>query len=80
MSSSSGSGTAPGGCVFYAVAVVAGPGGAVEVDARPSDAVNLAVVPLVHPVPLVPPAPSGVLSWKQHQWNIDAVIATSMEH
>ena len=30
--------------VFYAVAVVEGPGGAVEVDARPSDAINLAVV------------------------------------
>jgi len=29
--------------VFYAVAVVEAPGGAVEVDARPSDAVNLAV-------------------------------------
>jgi bifunctional DNase/RNase len=30
--------------VFYAVVVVEGPGGAVEVDARPSDALNLAVV------------------------------------
>jgi len=30
--------------VFYAVAVVEAPGGAVEVDARPSDAVNLAVL------------------------------------
>jgi bifunctional DNase/RNase len=30
--------------VFHAVAVVAGPGGAVEVDARPSDAVNIAVL------------------------------------
>jgi hypothetical protein len=29
---------------FYAVAVVEAPGGAVEVDARPSDAVNLAVL------------------------------------
>ncbi len=30
--------------VFYAVVVVEGPGGVVEVDARPSDALNLAVV------------------------------------
>lgn len=30
--------------VFYAAAVVEGPGGTVEVDARPSDAVNLAVL------------------------------------
>ena len=30
--------------VFYAVAVVEAPGGAVEVGARPSDAVNLAVL------------------------------------
>ena len=30
--------------VFYAVAVVEGPGGAVEVDARLSDAINLAVL------------------------------------
>ena len=30
--------------VFYAVVVVEGPGGLVEVDARPSDALNLAVV------------------------------------
>ena len=30
--------------VFHAVAVVEAPGGAVEVDARPSDAVNLAVL------------------------------------
>ena len=30
--------------VFYAVVVVEGPGGTVEVDARPSDALNLAVV------------------------------------
>ena len=30
--------------VFHAVAVVEGPGGAVEVDARPSDAINLAVL------------------------------------
>jgi RNA polymerase sigma factor (sigma-70 family) len=30
--------------VFYAVVVVQAPGGAVEVDARPSDALNLAVV------------------------------------
>lgn len=30
--------------VFYAVAVVEGPGGATEVDARPSDAVNLALL------------------------------------
>ena len=30
--------------IFYAVVVVEGPGGVVEVDARPSDAVNLAVV------------------------------------
>jgi bifunctional DNase/RNase len=30
--------------VFYAVAVVEGPGGTVEVDARPSDAINLAVL------------------------------------
>ena len=30
--------------VFYAVVVVAGPDGTVEVDARPSDALNLAVV------------------------------------
>ena len=30
--------------VFYAVVVVEGPGGAAEVDARPSDALNLAVV------------------------------------
>jgi RNA polymerase sigma factor (sigma-70 family) len=30
--------------VFYAVVVVEGPGGPVEVDARPSDALNLAVV------------------------------------
>jgi bifunctional DNase/RNase len=30
--------------VFYAVAVVEGPGGAVEVDARPSDAINVAVL------------------------------------
>jgi RNA polymerase sigma factor (sigma-70 family) len=29
---------------FYAVVVLAGPGGALEVDARPSDALNLAVV------------------------------------
>ncbi len=29
---------------FYAVVVLAGPGGTVEVDARPSDALNLAVV------------------------------------
>jgi bifunctional DNase/RNase len=29
---------------FYAVAVVEAPGGAVEVDACPSDAVNLAVL------------------------------------
>jgi uncharacterized protein len=32
------------GGVFYAAAVVAGPGGVVEVDARPSDVVNLAVL------------------------------------
>jgi bifunctional DNase/RNase len=32
------------GGVFYAAAVVEGPGGAVEVDARPSDVVNLAVL------------------------------------
>ena len=30
--------------VFYATVVVEGPGGVVEVDARPSDALNLAVV------------------------------------
>ena len=30
--------------VFYAVAIVEAPGGAVEVGARPSDAVNLAVL------------------------------------
>ena len=30
--------------IFYAVAVVAGPGGALEVAARPSDVVNLAVL------------------------------------
>ncbi len=30
--------------VFHAVAIVAGPGGTVEVGARPSDAVNLAVL------------------------------------
>ena len=32
------------GGVFYAAAVVAGPGGVVEVDGRPSDLVNLAVL------------------------------------
>ena len=32
------------GSVFYACVVVPGPGGPREVDARPSDAVNLAVV------------------------------------
>jgi uncharacterized protein len=30
-------------CVFYATVVVRGPGGPEEVDARPSDAVNLAL-------------------------------------
>jgi hypothetical protein len=38
------------------------------------------VPPLLPLVPLVRSFPSGVLPLKRHQWNIDAVIATSMEH
>jgi hypothetical protein len=37
-------------------------------------------VPLVHLLPLVPPFPVRVLPLKRHQWSIDVVIATSMEH
>jgi hypothetical protein len=35
---------------------------------------------LVHQVPLVPSSPSGTVPVKRHQWSIDAVSATSMEH
>jgi hypothetical protein len=62
--------TAPGEGVFYAVAVVETPEGAVEVDARPSDAVNLAVLagaPIwVDAAILDDPVVDSYPSWEQY--------------
>ncbi len=56
--------------IFYAVVVLEGPGGVVEVDARPSDALNLAVVcgaPVrVDAAVLGDPEVDAHLEWEQY--------------
>ncbi len=65
--------------VFYAVVVVEGPGGAVEVDARPSDALNLAVVsgaPVrVNAAVLSDPQVEAHLEWERYPARIPDLAA-----
>jgi bifunctional DNase/RNase len=65
--------------VFYAAAVVAGPGGNVEVDARPSDAVNLAVLAgapiLVDAAILDDPVVDSHPEWEQYPARLADLVA-----
>jgi uncharacterized protein len=57
-------------CVFYATAVVRGPAGPEEVDARPSDAVNLALAARV-PIRV----DDRLFSALQPEYTADAVVS-----
>jgi bifunctional DNase/RNase len=65
--------------IFYAVVVIEGPGGVVEVDARPSDALNLAVVsgaPVrVDAAVLSNPEVDGHFDWEQYPARVPDLAA-----
>ncbi len=65
--------------VFYAVVVVEGPAGVVEVDARPSDALNLAVLSgapvLVDAAILTNPEASRHTGWEQYPARVPDLAA-----
>jgi RNA polymerase sigma factor (sigma-70 family) len=69
--------------VFYAVVVVAGPDGTVEVDARPSDALNLAVVsgaPVrIDAAVLSDPEATRGTEWEQYPARVPDLAAEALE-